>query len=148
MRARTARAQLVLVALIAGPAALSLACGTRQCNATNCQDGCCDAEGMCWVGGSDDYCGQGGHACIDCSASGMRCKETGTACCGQTGNSCSSDANCCEGAYSFDKFYCESRDGGSTCQACKSYGQCAESRECCPSYTCQYDTYYGYSRCK
>jgi hypothetical protein len=53
------------------------ACGAEMC--TGCS-GCCDTTGTCQPGVSDQACGTGGQACIDCSAQMLSC---GNQMCGQ-----------------------------------------------------------------
>ncbi|HVE82070.1 MAG TPA: hypothetical protein VND93_04460, partial [Myxococcales bacterium] len=36
-----------------------------------------------------------------------------------------------------------------TCGICGDYGDsCSTTSPCCSSYTCQYDSFYGYDRCE
>jgi hypothetical protein len=43
------------------------------CGPQTCTGGCCDTSGMCRSGSFDQYCGNGGAACIDCTAASGTC---------------------------------------------------------------------------
>ena len=47
--------------------------GTPPCGPDTCGGGCCDGSGMCRAGGFDQFCGNGGAACIDCTGTGGSC---------------------------------------------------------------------------
>lgn len=93
-----------------------------DCNASNCADGCCGANGVCYVGGTDESCGLGGAACQDCSAAGQIC---GRGKCGLKcveGLACEKKADCCDELICWEK----------SCAPCRWRGEsCASSEECC-----------------
>ncbi|MBI5481089.1 MAG: hypothetical protein HY906_19685 [Deltaproteobacteria bacterium] len=43
-----------------------------DCQATTCA-GCCDPDGQCQWGSEDQECGYNGHACVDCTLTGLHC---------------------------------------------------------------------------
>jgi len=49
--------------------------GTGSCGPGNCSQGCCDEDGMCQTGDKDWFCGLGGDACADCTASQQICES-------------------------------------------------------------------------
>jgi hypothetical protein len=47
--------------------------GTPPCGPQTCSGGCCDSTGMCRAGEFDQYCGNGGVDCTDCTATDGLC---------------------------------------------------------------------------
>jgi len=124
-----------LVLLAWAPLLLS-AC-TYECNAANCADGCCGENGVCYVGGSDRYCGEGAVACQDCSAKQQSCKagRCETPC--VKGAPCQTRADCCS-AYICVNQAC------TTCllseAVCTDKGDCCAPNKCVPAvvdYRCR-----------
>ncbi len=103
---------------------------TYECNGSNCSDGCCGANGVCYVGGSDQFCGLQGASCQDCGAQQKVCGGgvCDVACVADS--PCETRLDCCA------KHLCV--DG--RCVACRSSGQsCFHHEDCCayPAQTCQ-----------
>jgi hypothetical protein len=123
--------RLVLIALTAF-AGLS-AC-TYECNATNCADGCCGANGVCYAGGSDGggsdtYCGLGGAACQDCAAQQQTCNAgtCGVAC--VMGAHCEKSSDCCSTQICWNP---NPELGNGECTHCRAGGDsCVYNEDCC-----------------
>lgn len=47
------------------------------CDVKSCA-GCCETDGTCVVGTSDDACGSAPTICVDCAARGLTCGLVGT----------------------------------------------------------------------
>ncbi|MGC4117741.1 MAG: hypothetical protein QM765_24930 [Myxococcales bacterium] len=114
-----------------------LASCSYECNASNCADGCCGANGVCYVGGGDPYCGLKGAACQDCGAQGLLCNSAGTCekrC--DRNASCSDEEDCCPLFTCFQQKCVYCLDVGSICEHgpnCCGYNGTPTGRQCRPS---------------
>lgn len=129
-------------------ALLFFAACTRTCDSNSCADGCCDAEGECWVGQGDTECGLGGVLCTDCLRENKACVAKAGSC----GAKCSPDN--CNGCCSEDLCITQVElnaslcgSGGKACVSCGVYASCgggkcvddcsaANCEGCCQSGTC------------
>lgn len=148
--------------------ALAPSCSTWECNADNCSDGCCDAEGVCQVGNPDDVCGLRGAACRNCSAQKNAMCTAGQCvprCTPQScPNGCCDEFGDCRGFSAQTSFTCGR--GGAACVECNARGgsytqsceegvcctnflsPCTSSAECCPGYSCQPDRFDSALKCR
>lgn len=143
------------------------------CNASNCGDGCCQANGVCSRNQRRNACGKGGGACVSCGgnttceADGGTCVACGgcvdlagacqpgstTSLCGVSGNACQS----CAGGQACMSGVCRDTTGcspsncsngccsGSACVplASQSVAQCGNSGAACTSCGSSCDTSTG-----
>src|SRR5207249_5475485 len=114
--------------------------GACKCDPQSCPNGCCDQSGNCVAGGASNnaFCGKGGLACIDCTASGKTCING--ACTGCTPANCPS--GCCSGdsclagtsdlACGSNADACVQCPGGQRCDQ----GACICDGQSCPNGCC------------
>lgn len=134
------------------------------CDSHTCPDGCCAADGTCWVDNTYDKCGLDGRTCRECDYSAQTCtlgqcvnkcnaSNCPNGCCTSTGSCwtslstgfCGKGGAACRDCYDTNQRCTQS----GTCGTCGDYGDsCTSNAQCCIDYTCQYDSFYGYSRCK
>ena len=110
-----------------GDCADGLACndqGRCVCTPQSCAAGCCDGEGNCRPGDTNQACGTGGATCESCGA-GQTCQNQHCAACEPdcAGKTCGPDG--CGGS-------CGSCAEGQRCQN----GQCVCDAESCPDGCC------------
>jgi hypothetical protein len=139
-----------------------LAAGCQHvCDASNCPDGCCGEDGLCWVDNTQDRCGLGGAACQACSFSALctagacipKCNATNctNGCCNEFGQcdqvtdiSCGMAGSTCSVCGSAQ--HC---DNAGRCSACGMYqARCTADADCCLGHPCQYDSLFGDNRCQ
>lgn len=58
---------VLTVAVFAAPLALMGCTSDALCNSNSCRSGCCDSNGMCQSGQSNNACGVAGNACMRCN---------------------------------------------------------------------------------
>lgn len=123
---------LLALATIAG-----LSACTYECNASNCADGCCGENGVCYVRGGDAFCGLDGLACQDCRADQRICSNGACGIPCVRGSSCETSSDCCS------TLICWKSSPGLSqgeCSSCRGPGEsCSLNEDCCgyPSQRCQ-----------
>jgi hypothetical protein len=109
--------------------------GQCVCDGQTCPHGCCDAQGRCQPGTSDQVCGRGGGACATCG-SGNRCVAGQCVCDTQTcifGQCCENGPGNPGRCFTMDDEHCGS--GGEKCQICEGLDECGYCGDP-PSYQC------------
>ena len=98
--------------------------GHCVCDGTTCPHGCCDAQGRCQPGTTDQVCGRDGGPCATCG-SGNHCVNNQCVCDTQV----CTDNHCCENGpgnpgrcFSTDDRYCGV--GGEQCDICTASQRC------------------------
>ncbi|MGV3623698.1 MAG: hypothetical protein ACO1OB_22960 [Archangium sp.] len=98
-----------------------------NCNPSNCA-GCC-SNGQCFpapLNTTNDYCGSGGNACVNCTNAGRACNTTTATCdplpCNPSTcpNGCCANGQCFPPPLNSTSDYCG--NGGSACRNCTTNG--------------------------